>query len=569
MDRKIIEIDLSSGKTEIGPLPEEYVRLGGRGLTSTFVSREVDPRCHPLEAGNSLVIAPGYLAGTALSSCNRLSVGAKSPLTGGIKESNSGGVAGYRLGRLGIGAVVIRGALDTETCSTALYITKGGVSFEDVSDISGKGMYESAEYLLERYGRKAALILTGPAGEMRLSSACLSVNDPEGEPCRNLGRGGLGAVMGSKGVKAIIIDDSRSQFEASKPDKLKELIQRFAQILKEHPVTGGKFAELGTCMNISALNSLGGLPTRNFRRGSYEHAEAINADTLGKIIRERGGMVAHGCMPGCVIRCSNKYVAADGTPLVGSVDYETVCLLGSNIEMKEFDHVAILNRLCNDYGVDTIETGAALGVLAEAGVVEFGDFEGMKGLLDELGRGSPLGRLLGSGAEVCGRVYGIQRVPTVKGQGMAAYDPRVIKGMGLTYSKSPMGADHTAGNAITLQVDHSDPTVQLEPVRELHIRTMVLDCLGACLFTGRVSLDKTEFLEETASVLHGWDASFDDFRHQAMEILRLEEDFNRRAGFTKEQDRLPRFMYIEPIEPGGDVYDIDDTTTDRLYEFSD
>jgi aldehyde:ferredoxin oxidoreductase len=489
-------------------------------------------------------------------------------LTGGIKESNSGGVAGYRLGRLGIGAVVIRGALATETCSTGILITEEGVAFEDLRDIAGKGMYESAEYLLKRYGRKSALILTGPAGEMRLASACLSVNDPEGEPCRNLGRGGLGAVMGSKGIKAIIIDDSGSQFEAAKPDELKDLIKRFAQTLKEHPVTGGKFAELGTCMNISALNSLGGLPTRNFRKGSYEHAEAINADTLGKIIRERGGMVSHGCMPGCVIRCSNKYVAPDGSPLVGSVDYETVCLLGSNIEMKEFDHVAVLNRLCNDYGVDTIEIGAALGVLAEAGVVEFGDFDGMKGLLEGLGRGTPLGRLLGTGAETCGRVYGMRRVPTVKGQGMAAYDPRVIKGMGLTYSKSPMGADHTAGNAITLQVDHSDPTVQLEPVRELHVRTMVLDCLGACLFTGRVSLDKTEFLEEMASVLHGWKAGFDDFRHQAMEVLRLEEDFNHRAGLSKEQDRLPRFMYTEPIEPGGDTYDIDGETTDRLYEFS-
>ena len=569
MERRIIEIDLSAKTVKESPLPENYRHLGGRGLTSSILSEELDPLSHPLSAANTFVIAPGLLAGTALSSCNRLSVGAKSPLTGGIKESNSGGVTGYRLGKLGIGAVKLTGVYEDGDCSWGIKISADGVSFEDLQEISGRGTYDSAGYLLEKYGKNAGLIITGPAGEMRLASACLSVNDMEGEPCRNLGRGGMGAVLGSKGIKAIIVDDSAAIHpEAAEPEALKELIKKFASMLREHPVTGGKFAEYGTVMNIAALDALGGLPTRNFSKGSFSGAQSINAETLRDTIRERGGLGAHACMPGCVIRCSNKYVAVDGTPLVGSVDYETVCLLGSNLEIASLDQVAELNRLCNDIGVDTIETGVAIGVLAEAGLVSFGDFEAIRSLLEELKQGTPLGRLVGSGAEICGRVYGVRRVPTVKGQGMAAYDPRVIKGMGLTYSRSAMGADHTAGNAITLGIDHSDPDVQLEPVRELHVRTMVLDMLGACIFTGRVSLDKTEILEEMVRVLHGWNADFDDLRGIAREILLKEEDFNRRAGLSKPHDRLPRFMYEEKLEPTGEVYNIPDETTDRLFDFS-
>ncbi len=568
MERKMVEIDISAKKVQEIPLSKRIQNLGGRGMTSTLVSEEVDPLCHPLGDKNMLVLAPGYIAGTALSSCNRLSVGAKSPLTGGIKESNCGGVAGYRLGKLGIGAVKLKGINSGSGPILGLKIDASGVSFENLDDIRGKGIYESAEYLLNRFGKKVGLIINGPAGELRLSASCLSVNDPEGEPCRNIGRGGMGAVLGSKGVKALIIDDKDADFKPAFPDDLKTLIKDFALALREHPVTGEKFAKLGTCMNVSALNALGGLPTRNFKKGSFDGAESLSAEKLREILLDRGGMTAHGCMPGCVIRCSNKYVDVDGRPIVGSIDYETVCLLGSNIEIKDYDHVACLNKLCNDYGVDTIETGAAIGVLAEAGVVEFGDFQGIRTLLEELGTGTPLGRVLGSGAEVCGKVFGIQRVPTVKRQGMAAYDPRVIKGMGLTYCKSAMGADHTAGNAITLSVDHSDPTVQLEPVRELHIRTMVLDILGACLFTGRVSLDKTEFIERMVTTIHGVQKSFDELRNAAKKILLLEEEFNRKAGFTKAHDRLPQFMYEEKIEPTGDVFDIDDETTARLYAFS-
>ncbi len=568
METKIIEIDLAELTIEEKAVPEEYEHLGGRGLTSTIISREVEPTCHPLSEDNMLVIAPGLLAGTTFSSSNRLSVGAKSPLTGGIKESNSGGVVAYKLGRLGIKAIKLQGRSKSESGPIGIRIDKNGVYFEDLAFLEGKTTYYSAEKLLEKYVRKAGLMVIGPAGEMKLSTACINVNDQEGEPCRNIGRGGLGAVMGSKGVKAIIVDDAGIDSLTKQNDKAKEVIKKFASMLKEHPVTGEEFAKYGTVMTLMSVNTLGGLPTRNFSQGSFEQAENIGAERLYETISERGGMYTHSCMPGCVIRCSNKYVDENGNPVVGSLDYETVCLLGANLGLANLDQIATLNKLCNTYGIDTMETGVALGVVAEAGVMKFGDFDRAKELIEEIGKGTVLGRLIGSGSVVCGKVFGVERVPAVKNQGMGAYDPRAIKGMGVTYSLSPMGADHTAGNAITLAVDHLDPQSQLEPVRDLNINTMVLDSLGVCIFTGRVTLQNPEILEEMIAAFLGWNVTFEVLRKMGKNFLLREREFNRRAGFTRAHDRVPEFMKKENLLPNNSVFDISEEELDKFYDFA-
>jgi aldehyde:ferredoxin oxidoreductase len=562
--KRIVEVDLGGRQIRERELPDDLRLLGGRALTSTLISREVDPLCHPLSPENLLVFAPGLLAGTGLSSANRLSAGAKSPLTGGIKESNSGGTAAFKLARLGIAALALRGSSGG---LWGLRLSRQGAALEDLSFLKGLGTYAASQALRGRFGQGVGLILAGPAGEMRLATACLNVTDPEGEPCRNLGRGGLGAVAGSKGLKAVIIDDEGAEFRPYDPEATKEIIRRFAARLKEHPVTGEKFAKYGTAMTLMNVNKLGGLPTRNFSAGVFEQAEQLSGERLYETIRSRGGQHAHGCMPGCVIRCSNKYVDPAGRPLVGSLDFETIGLLGANLGIGELDQVAELNKLCNDIGVDTMETGAALGVLAEAGVFRFGDFAAVRALVEEVGRGSPLGRLLGSGSLACGRAYGVRRVPAVKGQGMAAYDPRVIKGMGLTYALSPMGADHTAGNAITLSVDPTDPKVQLEPVRELHLQYTALDSLGLCIFTGRVSLADPEPVEQAVRAITGWQAGWADLLELGRSVLRRERDFNRRAGFTAAHDRLPEFMLREPLSPNGEVFDVPQSHLDRFYDF--
>ncbi|MFW5769220.1 MAG: aldehyde ferredoxin oxidoreductase C-terminal domain-containing protein [Spirochaetota bacterium] len=562
-----ITVDMTDRTIEETPVPAGYEYLSGRGLISKTLLDEVDPTCHPLSPANPLIFAPGMFAGTYLSSCNRLSAGAKSPLTGGIKESNSGGVAAFMLGKLGIRALKLTGASGDTDKLAGLRISKEGVSFEDLTELKGKGTYETTALLRKRFGEKTCIISIGSAGEMLMAAACIGVTDMEGEPCRNLGRGGLGAVMGSKGLKAIIIDDTGTEPLSKHSGEAKTIIKEFAKMLREHPVTGEMFPKFGTAMTLLNVNGLGGLPTRNFTSGRYEKAEEIGGPRLYEIITERGGMPAHACMPGCVIRCSNKYSDKAGRHMVGSIDFETICLMGSNLDLSDYDQIAELNLRCNDIGIDTIETGVALGVLCEAGALRFGDFEGILSAVEAVGKGEPLGRLLGAGAAACGKAYGLTRVPVVKNQGMAAYDPRVVKGMGVTYAMSPMGADHTAGNAITLEAEHTDPEGKVPLVRGLHVNTVVYDSLGVCIFTGRVMNSNPHFLERMLKALWGWEITIEELRHMAEEALNRELEFNRRAGFTSAHDRLPGFMYTEKLPPSGMTYDIPVDETEKVYDF--
>lgn len=564
MNGKIIRIDTGSGAVLSEPVPAEFNTLGGRGMTSSLICKEVDPLCHPLDAGNKLIFAPGVISGTALSSSNRLSAGAKSPLTGGIKESNSGGVAAFKLARLGIRALILEG-LPVDKHWRGLIIRNGETSFFDAQDLYGKGTYETSEILRERYGQGIGMLMIGPAGETGLSSAGINVNDREGEPCRLLGRGGLGAVMGSKFIKAVVIDDN-GRDKTESPEELTGLIRKAAKLIKENPATGERFPKYGTAFTILRMNDMHGLPTYNYSQGTFPGAANINGIKIYELLTQRpNGNPTHACMPGCLIRCSNKFVDEKGNAVVGSLDFETLCLLGSNLGLGDLDQIAALNRICNDYGIDTMEIGASIGVAAEAGVVRFGDFPGIKRLLEEVGSGTPLGRIVGSGASVCGKVFGVSRVPVVKDQGMAAYDPRVVKGLGVTYATTPMGADHTAGNMITLPVDHTDKTGKVDLSRSYQINTMLMDILGFCVFSMGIYMQEG-VLEEVIDILGKEKITRQDYLDLAKKVLALEIDFNRRAGMNKNRDRLPEFMYREPLPPDNRVFDISDSEIDQTFQ---
>ncbi|MDN5300909.1 MAG: aldehyde:ferredoxin oxidoreductase [Thermoanaerobacteraceae bacterium] len=563
---KVLRINMTNMSVKIESVKEDYKRLGGRGLTSTIIFDEVKPTCHPLGEENKLIIAPGLLAGTYLSSSNRLSVGAKSPLTGGIKESNSGGNVAFKLAKLGIKAIIIEGK-PQKSGMNLIYISKDGVSIEDANFIKNLNTYEATKQIQSKFGKDKGIMVIGPAGEMKLTAAQINVTDIEGYPSRSLGRGGMGAVMGSKGIKAIIVDDSGVAAKSS--EEVNKVVKNFAKQLKENLVTGELFAKFGTARNVMGLNILGGLPTRNFTEGKFEKAEDISGEKLYETIVERGGesKVAHSCMPGCVIRCSKNFLDTRGEIVANSFEYETLCLLGSNIGIGKLDEIAVLNRLCDEYGVDTMEIGGALGVLAEAGVIEFGDFEGFKKAIEEVGNGSPFGRLIGSGSVTCGRAYGIERIPAVKNQTMAAYDPRVIKGNGVTYATSPMGADHTAGNTIIVaDVVHNDPKGKVELSRDIQINMTMMDILGMCIFTGRVSFTQTKIVEEAVKDICGFDIAYEELQSLAKSIILKEREFNRRAGFNEADDRLPEFMLKEPIKPFGDVFDIDYNEMDKIFD---
>ncbi|MBS3976267.1 MAG: aldehyde ferredoxin oxidoreductase [Syntrophomonadaceae bacterium] len=566
---KILRVNMSSLTVAFEDIAEAYVGLGGRALTSKVVSSEVDPTCHPLGPTNKLVIAPGLLTGTSCPSSGRLSAGAKSPLTGTIKESNAGSMTSQKLASLGISAVVVEG--QPAAGLFLLLITEEGAKLLPADEYALMGTYELNNKLREKYGTKIGVICIGPAGERKMPIAGISNNDMEGQPGRFCGRGGMGAVMGSKGLKAIVLQTAKL-FESPVQNKeaFKEAAQKLTKVLRSHPVTGQTLSAYGTAVLVNVLNEAGGLPTRNFSEGRFEKAAEISGEAIAEMVQKRGGKgkMGHACHPGCVMRCSNIYPDENGEALCSPVEYETDWSLGANCGIGELDTIARLNRQCNDFGIDTIETGVALAVAMEAGVVPFGDGAGAIKLLEEIGQGTPMGRILGAGTETVGKVFGMTRVPVVKGQGIPAYDPRAVKGIGVTYATSTMGADHTAGYSVATNilkvggyVDPLKPEGQADLSRNLQIATAAIDSAGLCVFTAFALLDIPEGMEAVIEMLNakfGLSLTGADVTKLGQKVLADELDFNRRAGFTVAHDRLPEFFYKEVLPPHQLVFDVPD-----------
>jgi len=561
----ICRVNLTRGTITTEPVPAAWQGLGGRALTSAIIAAEVPPTADPLGPANRLVLAPGLLGGTIASSSGRLSVGGKSPLTGGIKESNVGGLPGAALARLGVTALVVEGQAASGQWFT-LEVTPAGVGLLDATHLVGQTIYETVARLRSGRSRRTAVLAIGPAGEMRLSAAAIGVTDLDGVPARHAARGGLGAVMGAKGLKAIVVDDSGSDpVPLADAGLFRQTTRRFAQALREHPSTGKSLPVYGTSVLVNVINELGGLPTRNFRSGVFEKAEHISGEALHDLIVARGGKTTHPCMPGCVIRCSNVFPDENGKEQTRGFEYESIVLLGANCGIGDLDVIARMNHLCDEYGLDTIETGDTLAVAMEAGLADFGDGERAIALIEEIGAGTPLGRVLGHGAAVTGRVFGVSHVPVVKGQGLSAYDPRALKGTGVTYATSPMGADHTAGNALPGTVlpgvgrlDTTQREHQVDLSRYLQKLAVIFDSVGLCWFTrGPILADNSLLLDMLKGRL-GREFSMDDLWTMGRETLRRELAFNRAAGFGPQDDRLPDFFLTEPLPPRGLTFDIGD-----------
>lgn len=573
---KFLRYNATTKELKTEDVPEKYAALGGRALTSQVVFDEVPATCDPLGPFNKLVIAPGLLSGTNAPSSGRLSVGGKSPLTGGIKEANAGGITSQKLASLGIKALVLEGKPENNDWY-GIKIKNDEIAVFNANDLAGKGTYEVTAICRERYGAKVGVITIGPAGEMMLPAAGVANNDPDGNSSRYAGRGGLGAVMGSKRVKVIVVD-SPGYFDApvKEVERFKTAAKKFSQILLSHPVTGSGLPSYGTNVLMNIINEAGTLPTRNFRYGRFDKANEVSGEKLAEVAVARGGKATHACHPGCVMRCSNVYPMPDGT-VCAPVEYETAWCFGPNLEIGDLDVVAKLNYICNDVGLDTIETGCTLGVLMEAGVIPFGDGEAAIGALEEVAKGTTLGRVVGGGAVTAGRLYGVTRIPAVKGQGIPAYDPRSCKGNGVTYATTPMGADHTAGYAVTAnilsvggKVDPLLPDGQVDLSRNLQIATAAIDSTGLCLFVAFAVLDNPEGLPtiiEMINAQYGVSLTADDVIALGQNILKIEREFNRQAGFTSADDRLPEFFQIEKLPPHETQFDVGDGELDKVFNF--
>ncbi|MCJ7773823.1 MAG: aldehyde ferredoxin oxidoreductase, partial [Desulfobacterales bacterium] len=326
---KFIRVNMTDKTILSQDVPKEYAGLGGRGLTSIMINSEVLPTCDPMGPDNKLILAPGILSGTTLVNTSRISIGAKSPLTGTIKESNAGGTVGAALGKLGVTAIVIEG----QAAKGELYLLRidntGEASLESAKAYKGLRTYALVSELFEKYGKKNGILCIGPAGEYQLSSASIQISDVDNRPCRAAGRGGLGAVMGAKGLKAVIIDERGKTADAlADPDTFKTAAKEFARLIKENLFTGQILPELGTAALVAIVNTMGAFPSFNATKGVFDGWEKISGETMAKTIKERGGKTRHlGCAQ-CIIHCSNEYVDEKGAFVTSSLEYETIWSMG-------------------------------------------------------------------------------------------------------------------------------------------------------------------------------------------------------------------------------------------------
>ncbi|MDO8472274.1 MAG: aldehyde ferredoxin oxidoreductase N-terminal domain-containing protein, partial [Dehalococcoidia bacterium] len=402
---EILRIDMESLSIRREPVPASWSSWGGRGLIGRIMATEVPAVCEPLGPYNRLILAPGLLSGRGVSAGDRLSIGAKSPLTGTIKESNTGGNAGGNLPCLGLKAVIVEGK-PAPGQSHVLYLGRDRAELVPGAEYWGRNIFDACHSLRERFGPKVAVLCIGKTGERGQANSIIASTDPDGYPSRSASRGGLGAVMGSKGLKAIVVEDpgSRRSAPVCDPPGFRKANKAYQKALGEEYFTNTVFPDLGTAFVMANANRHGAFPCKNYTYGEIPHIDKISGQALRDLILSRGGegRTTCACMPGCTIRSSNVVPDANGKRLTSTLQYEAMAEFGANLGIEDLDAIAGLNEMCNDIGLDAIETGATLGLALEAGLLEYGDAAGTRRLLGEISQGSVLGRLLASGAATFG-----------------------------------------------------------------------------------------------------------------------------------------------------------------------
>ena len=537
---RMIRVDMTHQTATVEDFPEAWQLLGGRALSARILVEECDPGCDPLGPGNVLVLAPGVLSGTAAPTSGRMSVGGKSPLTGGIKEANAGGDPAQDLMKLGYRCVVVTGQPADAGRRYGLEVTRDGVRVVAADDCKGMWNYTLIDHLATKYSKTASFVSIGPAGEMRLAGASVACTDGDARrPARHAARGGLGAVMGSKGLKYVMVDAQKAPVR--RPADAKAFYPLCKSYTKDY-LDGPQMFKTGTSSVVPIANMLNTFPYRNRTEGQSPDAKTLDGARIVESFAERGGGM-HNCMTGCIVQCSNVVHDKDGNYKTSALEFETLTMLGANCGIASWEDVADLDRLCDEVGLDTIETGAAIAVYMDSGGMEFGDAEGAKGILKEIAEGTELGRAIGNGALSIGRKRGHKRIPVVKGQAIPAWDPRPLKATGVTYATSPMGADHTAGLIVNPGLPPDQYAVASQ---EAQLINAVCDSSGFCQFLQPRIPEIAKFY----SLLYGHEVSREQVADIGWQCLQDEWRFNAGAGFTEKDDDLPACMKEEGVGPG-------------------
>lgn len=566
----IIRVNMNSKDITYEEMKKDYQLYGGRGFIAKVLNDEIDPKCDPLGTENKFIVCPGLLTGTMAPCSGRISIGGKSPLTKTIKEANAGGICAQMLAKLSIKSIIIEDKPRKDEWFI-LKIDKNGSKLISSDKYLNLNNYKLTEELRKDFGTKVGIISIGQAGEKRYRTSTVQITDTLGHPSRSAARGGLGAVMGSKGIKAIVLDvTGPSNTQYIDKERFSRASRSYVKGIRDNPVSGKAMPFLGTAVLVNMVNAMGAMPTRNYSSGCFEKAEDISGERLIEVQNTRGGKTGHKCHPGCVIGCSNIYNDKNGKYLTSGLEYETICLNGSNCGISSLDTIAKIDRLCDDFGIDTMETGCTIALCMDNGKIEYGDEEGALNLIKEMIDGTDFGKILGQGTEYTGKMLGAKRIPTVKGQALAAYDPRSLKGTGVTYATSPMGADHTAGNTLgNMSVDPYKKDGQVELSKNMQVNMCAFDNLGMCIFSAFCTEkpENIEYLLEMMAAKFGGEWTQDKLFNIGIKTLELEKDFNKAAGFTIKDDRLPEFMYNEPLHPNNTVFDVTEEEISKAISF--
>jgi aldehyde:ferredoxin oxidoreductase len=549
---RIIYVDMSDQSVNVKDFPAEWNLLGGRALSAKIMHAECDPSCDPLGADNVLVMAPGALSGTTAPTSGRISMGGKSPLTNGIKEANAGGNPGQHLMKLGYRAIVVKGQPKDRNALYGMRVTGDGIEVVAADDCKGMWNYALCDKILANEDKKASAITIGPAGERMLSGASIACTDQDKErrPARHAARGGLGAVMGSKGLKYVIIDPGKAKTRT--PTDPKAFMAKTKSYSSEY-LGGPQMFKTGTSSFVGIANMLHTFVYKNRTEGQSPNVEALKGERIVESFETNGGGM-HNCMTGCIVKCSNIVHNSSGEYVTSALEFETLTLLGASCAIESWDQVAVLDRLCDEVGLDTIETGAAIAVWMDSGNMEWGDFEGAKKLFDEISEGTETGRMIGNGACAVGKKTGHKRVAHSHGQSVPAWDPRPLKATGVTYAAGPMGADHTAGLIINPGMK---PDEFARASQESQMVNAVVDSSGFCQFLQPHMIDLADYY----TAFFGEEVSKEQISDIAWSCLEDEWAFNTKAGWKPEDDVLSDCMIEEGIGPDGVFkFDVDAAT---------
>jgi len=557
-----LRVDLTTGVSVEDELPPEVAReyLGGRGLGVLLALRERLYDVDPLAPENLLIFAPGPLTGTGAPASGRYSVTSRSPLTGTVFDGNSGGNWGTALRRLGLDYLVVAGACDSPSYLLVDAGSSSGagaageaptVTVRPSGDLWGLDVPASLARLRDLH-RDCEAGVIGPAGERGVLFASIVNNRG-----RSIGRGGLGAVMGAKRLKAVVVaGNGAHRPSVADPERLSFVAYEAEKLLKANPITSQALPEFGTSVLVNVLDQAGALPTRNFRESRFEHAQAISGESLRRDFVQRRA-ACRGCGIGCARRTSTGDASGEGP------EYESIWALGAACGVGDLRAIVEANYACNRAGLDTITMGSTIACAMElteggqiAGGPRFGDAAAVVALCEATGRGEGLGKELGQGSARLAAHYGRPELSmSVKSLELPAYDPRGMTGQGLAFATSNRGGCHLRANmlgpeilGVPKMIDRFATSGKAGLLINLQNLNAVLDSLSVCKFTGFAM--KEDYYARLLSAVWGERVEPQELLRIGERIWNAERLFNLAAGFSRADDTLPRRLLEEPVVSG-------------------